>query len=114
MGTLKKNVIANFGSSVFVALMNLVFVPIYIRWMGIESYGLVGFFSTLLSIFALLDMGLGSTLTREMARLGARNNKAGDIRDLLRTLELPYWGIALLIGACVVVTSPFLPYHSFN
>ncbi len=114
MTQLKTNVIANFGSSLFIGLMNLVFVPLYIRLMGIESYGLVGIFSTLLSIFALLDMGLGATLNREMARGAARANKATHLRDLLRTLEIPYWTVALLIGAGVVVLSPLLAYHWFN
>ena len=111
---LKTNVIANFGSSVFVGLMNLAFVPLYIRFMGIESYGLVGIFSTLLSLFALLDMGLGATLNREMARLGAQKNKMAAMRDLLRTLEIPYWLAAFVIGAVVVVLSPLLAYHWFN
>jgi len=114
MGTLKKNVAANFGSSLFVGLMNLGFVPLYIHFMGIESYGLVGIFSTLLSLFALLDMGLGATLNREMARLGAQKNKIIDMRELLRTLEIPYWVVALLIGVVVVLLSPVLAYHWFN
>src|SRR5581483_4285866 len=114
MTRLKINVIANFGSSLFVGLMNLVFVPLYIRFMGIESYGLVGIFSTLLSLFALLDMGLGATLNREMARLGAQKNKTVVMRDLLRTLEIPYWLVALLIGVVVAVLSPVLAYHWFN
>jgi len=29
--------------------------------MGIESYGLIGIFASLLALFALLDMGLSST-----------------------------------------------------
>ncbi|HJT24687.1 MAG TPA: oligosaccharide flippase family protein, partial [bacterium] len=111
---MKKNVIATFGSNVFVALMNLIFVPLYIHFMGIESYGLVGVFSTLLALFALLDMGLGSTLNREFARLGAQNNKGRDMRDLLRTLEVPYWLVAFLIGLGVVVFSPILAHHWFN
>ena len=94
MGTFKKNVTANFTSSIFVGLMNLAFIPLYIHFMGIEAYGLIGFFSTLLSLFALLDLGLGATLNREMARLGAQENKVPDMRDLLRTLEIPYWAAA--------------------
>src|SRR5579859_4568149 len=114
MASLKKNVIATFGSNVFVALMNFIFVPLYIHFMGIESYGLVGVFSALLALFALLDMGLGSTLNREFARMGAQNNKELDMRNLLRTLEIPYWLVALLIGVGVIVFSPVLAYHWFN
>ncbi|KOR31756.1 hypothetical protein TI05_11605 [Achromatium sp. WMS3] len=39
--------------------MSLAFIPLYIKFLGIESFGLIGFFTTLQSIFALLDLGLG-------------------------------------------------------
>ena len=38
--------------------MGLVFVPVYIKYLGIESYGLIGFFASLQAWFALLDMGM--------------------------------------------------------
>jgi O-antigen/teichoic acid export membrane protein len=100
MTLLKKNIIANFGGNIWTGLMGLVFVPLYIRFMGIEAYGLVGVFAALLGVFALLDMGLSSMLNREMARLSAQKNKAQDMRDLLRTLEIPYW----LVGAGLLRT----------
>jgi len=37
MTVLKKNIVANFGGSLWTGLMSLVFVPLYIRFMGIES-----------------------------------------------------------------------------
>ena len=44
---LKKNIAANFAGSVWQALMGLIFIPIYIKFMGIEAWGLIGFFATL-------------------------------------------------------------------
>lgn len=93
--------------------MSLIFVPLYIRFMGVEAYGLVGIFTTLLTIFSLLDMGLSNTLNREMARL-AIQKKPKDMRDLLRTLELPYCATALLIGIIVIVASPLITYRWVN
>ncbi len=94
--------------------MSLVFVPLYIHFMGIEAYGLVGIFATLLGIFGLLDMGLSNTLNREMARLAVQKEKAREMRDLLRTLEIPYWAAGLLISISVIVLSPFIAYHWVN
>lgn len=91
--------------------MGIVFVPLYIRFMGIEAYGLVGVFAALLGVFALLDMGLSSTLNREMARLSAQKDKAQDMRDLLRTLEIPYWLIGMLIAVTVILASPLIAFH---
>lgn len=114
MSIVKKNIAANFGATLWVGLMSLVFVPLYIRFIGIEAYGLMGIFATLLALFSLLDMGLGNTINREMARLSVQENKAQDMRDLLRTLEIPYWAVALLIGTTVIVLSPFIAYRWVN
>ncbi len=105
MSPIKQNIIANFGGRAWQALMSLAFVPLYIKFMGIESYGLVGIFASLLALFGILDMGLSTTLNREMARLSVLPDKARDMRNLVRTLELPYWGVAVFIGIAVVCLS---------
>lgn len=111
MNILKKNIIANYAGNFWVALMSLAFVPLYIRFMGIEAYGLIGIFLALLGIFSLLDMGLSITLNREMARLSVLKNKAQEMKDLLRTLEIPYWGMAGFISLMVIILSPAISYH---
>ena len=60
------------------ALMSFAFVPLYIRFMGMEGYGLIGVFTTMLAIFALLDLGLGLTVNRELARLSADDTRRAD------------------------------------
>lgn len=62
MSLVRKNIIANLTGSGWVALMSFAFVPLYIHFMGIESYGLVGFYLTLQALFAVLDMGLTATV----------------------------------------------------
>lgn len=114
MTALKRNIVANFGGSVWTGLMGLVFVPLYIHFLGIEAYGLIGIFATLLALFGLLDMGLSNTLNREMARLAVQDDKAQDMRDLVRTLEIPYWLVGLLISVIVIVLSPFIAYRWVN
>lgn len=88
--------------------MGIAFIPLYIKFMGIESYGLVGFFTTLQAVFLLLDLGLTTTLNREIARYSALSEKSQDMRDLVRTLEIIYWGLAFCIGAVVLILSPFI------
>ena len=105
---LKHNLIANFLGRGWAALMGIAFIPLYIKFMGIESYGLVGFFTTLQAVFVLLDLGLTTTLNREIARYSAIAEKSQDMRDLVRTLEIIYWGLAFSIGAGVLMLSPFI------
>ena len=108
---LKKNIAANFAGSIWQALMALIFIPIYIKFMGIEAWGLIGIFATLQVIFGLLDMGLSSTLNREMARLSVLPHKEQEMRDLVRTLEAIYWSVAVFVGIVAVSLSPFIAHH---
>lgn len=111
---LKKNITANFVGTFWQALMGLIFVPLYIKYIGMESYGLIGIFSTLQVIFGLLDVGLGSTLTREMARLSVLPSKEQETRNLVRTLETLYWGIAVFVGIAVVSLAPIIAHSWVN
>jgi len=111
LSVIKQNIIANFGGKAWQALMSLAFVPLYIKFMGIESYGLIGIFASLLALFAVLDMGLSTTLNRELARLSVLPGKEQEMRNLVRTLELPYWCVAFAIGfAVVVLAGPIADY----
>ncbi|MBI4428608.1 MAG: oligosaccharide flippase family protein [Ignavibacteriales bacterium] len=108
---LRRNITANVAGTFWQALMGLIFVPLYIKYIGIESYGLIGVFSTLQVIFGLLDVGLGSTLTREMARLSVLPNKEQETRNLVRTLEVLYWSIAVFAGIAVVSLAPMIAQY---
>ncbi|MDQ3181857.1 MAG: polysaccharide biosynthesis protein, partial [Acidobacteriota bacterium] len=65
------------------------FVPIYLHYIGIESYGLIGIFSSIQAFIILLDFGLSPTLNRELARLSALTDRTQEMHDIKRTLEIP-------------------------
>ena len=111
MNLIKKNIAANFTGSIWQAIMSLLFIPLYIKFMGIESWGLIGIFATLQAMFGLLDMGLSSTLNREMARLSVLPGREQEMRNLVRTMEVIYWGVAVFVGITVTVLSPFIVHH---
>lgn len=100
--------LANYVGQAWMALIGLAFVPLYLKFLGIEAYGLIGLFTTLLAVLSLLDLGLGSTINREMARLRGRGGAQQEMRDLLRTFELPYWAIAVVVGAAICAVSGWL------
>ena len=80
---LKRNLIANYLGQGWTAIMGLVFIPLYIKYLGIESYGLIGLFGVLQAWLSLLDMGMTPTLSREMARFTAGTHSAASIREPL-------------------------------
>lgn len=88
--------------------MGLVFVPLYIRYLGMESYGLIGVFALLQAWLTLLDMGMTPSLNREMARFTAGAHTTQSIRNLLRSLEFIGVGVAILIGIFIWGLSAWL------
>ncbi|MDG0835887.1 oligosaccharide flippase family protein [Roseateles saccharophilus] len=94
--SLKKNILANYISQIYVTLIGIVMVPLYVSYMGAEAYGLVGFFAMLQAWFQLLDMGLTPTMSRETARFNGGATDAMNLRRLLRALEGVFIGTALL------------------
>lgn len=109
--SLKKNVVANFAGSVWSALMGLAFVPLYIRMMGVESYGIVGVFTALMGMLAVLDLGLSQAMNREMAKLSVDEQNPHRMVDTARTLEIVYWGVALIVGVLIaLLATPIATY----
>jgi O-antigen/teichoic acid export membrane protein len=89
-------------------------VPIYLRYLGIELYGVIGVFWTLQNLLTVLDIGLAQTLNRELAHLSAFPEKAQEMRDLTRTLEIPHWLVAIFLGLLTFLLSPFVAKYWVN
>ncbi|MEY3880546.1 MAG: hypothetical protein RIQ94_1342 [Pseudomonadota bacterium] len=109
--SLKKNVIANYFGQGWTALMSLAFVPVYINYLGIEAYGLVGVFAMLQAWLTLLDMGMTPTLSREMSRYTAGAHSTESIRNLLRTLEVIALVVAIILGIIIWIGATWLATH---
>lgn len=97
----KSNLFANFAGSGISALLQLAFIPFYIKFLGMEAYGLVGFYIMLQAVLQILDLGLGPTTNREMARYSVSADNAGEMRDFARTLEAAYWALGIAAGAVI-------------
>lgn len=108
--TVKKNILVNYLGNAWTALMGFIFIPIYISYLGIESYGLIGLFAILQGLLSLLDMGLSPTLNREMARFKAGVHTSKSIGNLLRTVEIIYLLVAVLIFTTIFNGSTFIAF----
>ncbi len=102
--SLRANVLANYISQAWVALAGILMMPFYLRHMGAEAYGLIGFFTLMNAWFQILDAGLSLTLARESARYRAGVIDAATLQGLFRTLELLFFGVAAL-GALAIAAS---------
>jgi len=108
---LRRNIIANFIARAWGFISAYLFIPLYLKFLGIEAYGLVGFYTILLGVLVFADLGFTATLNREMARLSVRKNSSGEMSDLLRTYELAYLCISTVIAVMIWVLAPLIAEH---
>jgi len=109
--SLKRNILANYVSQIYVTLIGIIMVPVYIRYMGAEAYGLVGFFAMLQAWFALLDIGLTPTVARETARFHGGASTALNYRRLVRAMEGVFLAVALVGGAVLLASSGYIAHQ---
>lgn len=95
------------ANSVVLVLVNLVALPFYLRFLGMEAYGLIGFYAMLQSMFQVLDLGLAPTVSREIAH-GAETGHQRRSASLLRTLGVVYTGGAIVIAVLVSLAAPWI------
>ena len=92
--SITRNIAAGYVGQLYTTLIGILLVPLYVEYMGVEAYGLVGFFTMMQGWFMLLDMGLTPTIGREAARYRGGATDALALRRLLRGFE----GIFVVVG----------------
>lgn len=108
---IKKNIVANVIGRAWTALAGFIFIPLYLKFLGIEAFGLVGFYTTLVLVLVVLDLGLTATLNREMARLSMLPDRREEQRNLLRTYEITYVAICSGLIALMWLLTPVIAEH---
>ena len=106
--SIRVNFISNIFGSIFQSIMSLIFIPIYIKKIGVESWGLIGIFTLLLAVFSLLDMGISPTMTRELSKYTSQNKSSNVISDLLKSIEIPYWILSVFVFLAIFSTSTLI------
>ena len=63
-------------------------IPIYLKYLGPDAFGLIGVYTLLQSWFNLLDLGVSPTLTRTLAQHKDNKENHSLLTSLLRSFEL--------------------------
>jgi O-antigen/teichoic acid export membrane protein len=108
MNRVNRNIVANFASAVWASVLSLAFIPLYVHLMGVEAYGLVGLLPTLQALFVPLDLGLSTTLNRELAVASSDIASKRAAIHMVRTIEIVYWAAAIVFGLIVALGAPWL------
>src|ERR1051326_2635053 len=99
---------ANVAGVAWSALIKLAFTPLYLRLVGPESYGLIGFFVTLAALLQVFDLGMSPTVNREVARFSARDGSAAAASRFLFSFEVVYWGLAVVVAVILAAATPLV------
>lgn len=109
--SLKLNVLASYASQIYLVIISIAILPIYMKHMGAEAYGLVGFFAMLQGLFSLLDFGLTPTISRQTAQYNAGAETALGFRQLFRSLSVIFTGIACIGGGLLFYFNHYIAEH---
>ena len=102
---LLKNAVSNVVAKIWSIISLYLFVPFWIKFLGVEGYGVISFYTILMTLMAFADAGLSATLTREFARVEPCKAYR---KDLLKTIEVVYFAIALAIGCSIYLFAPYI------
>lgn len=108
LSTIRKNVVASYASQIYMAAIGIVLMPYYLRYMGAEAYGLIGFYSMMQGWFMLLDAGLTPTMIRETARFRGGSLDALSLRRFVRALEGIFLGVGAIAALSIIACSRFI------
>lgn len=108
---LKFNVLANYIGRFYTMLIGIVILPIYLKYLGAEAYGLVGFFTMFISWMMLLDMGFSQVLSRETAILKDKLNGLIELKLTLRSVESMIFFISIFVFILVLLSSEWIASH---
>ena len=103
--SLRRHIAANYASQIYVAAVGILVTPLYLSSMGVEAYGLIGFFATLQVWFLLLDAGISPAVAREIARHRGGAPDAVPVRSLVNGAERVFVVIGLLGGGVVAAAA---------
>jgi O-antigen/teichoic acid export membrane protein len=105
MSRLGRNITANLAANAWSTVLSLLLTPVYVSRLGIESYALIGFYTAWVGVLGILDTGISATAAQELAWMSARPEERRQMPSLLRSLEVAYWLLILLVGAVLLAAA---------
>lgn len=111
MARLRSNIGASFAGHLWVALMGMAFVPLYLRTLGAEAFGIVALMLTFQTLSLALDAGIAMFIGKEVAQRLVDPGRAGSIRQLVRSFEWLVWPMAILLGLSLAAASAPIAEH---
>lgn len=98
---MKYNIIANFFGKFWSVTSTFLFIPLYINYLGFDSYTIISFTILVAGMLAIMDSGLSSTLSRELSRSDITFNEKNEKYNALEFIFI------LIILLCLFLLNIF-------
>ena len=108
------NTIANYIGLIYAIALTIIIYPLYLRYLGSEALGLVGFFTLLQSWLQLFDLGMSPMLSRQIAASSGNKHSFLDTKKLVRSLEIIFIILACFIFISIAFESEWLTNKWLN
>lgn len=96
--------ISNYGSKLWSMISVIIFIPLYIKFLGNDNYGLISFYALILGLISFADSGLSSAIIKEFSL-----EKSSDYKySVLKVLEKRYFLICLVISIIIIFFAPII------
>ncbi len=104
-----RNSIVAIVSSVFVMVLGFVIQTVFVKTLGEEYLGINGLFANIVSMLAIVELGIGPAIVSNLYKPLAEGNTQ-QIKTLLRYYRNCYHLIGLLVFGIGLLVMPFLPF----
>lgn len=109
--SLKVNIIANYIGHAITLGLSFILIPIYVKYLGPESYGLVGLFAILQIAMGVIDSLITPVLSREISRYVGGDRDLESTKSLIRAMEILIYIFTFLFAFIVYLFSDFISLY---
>lgn len=109
-----KNIFWNLLGGLVSGVVIIFATPLYLKNLGFDGYGILSFWLMMQVMMGLLDMGIGATLIRKFANPNSDDTQVKYKHDLLRTIEIFYWGISIVLLLASIILSDWVGSNFLN
>ena len=94
-------------------VLNFLYVPLVLRYLGVELYGLWAIILSVLNWITLFDIGIGNGLRNKLSAAIARGESNKEIRSLISSAYFLLASVVVVLGAFILLGSFLVDWNKF-
>ena len=95
-------------------LAGAISAPIYMAYLGAESFGIVGIYLAFFAFLSLFDFGLPVSANRQISLMHSKHEPQKNILSVIRAYELVIYSIATFGAIILIIGAPYVSNNWLN